>query len=186
MLEGIYDNLLKLPECKTTICDEIAKPAAILIIRRILCNLNKHIQAMYQDKVHGKGTLKQEDLEKIKIGNEYDVQRILYALLRSIFPEIRLERVDDAMYKSVRADLFLDEFNIIIEVKCSRESMDEKDLAEQLGSDAFHYRGDYLFLFIFDQKKIIKNIDAFEKAYKRDKGTFGKDVETIVAQPITF
>ncbi|MFZ3172616.1 MAG: hypothetical protein WA118_11650 [Carboxydocellales bacterium] len=141
---------------------------------------------MYQKKVHGNGKIKQEDLNKIQIGNEYDVQHILYALLRPIFPEARTEVTEDAGYKSVRYDIFLDEYSMVIEIKCSRENMKERDLTEELGADGFHFKASHLFMFIFDKEKIISNIDAFVKSYKRDKGTFGKDVEAIVTQPITL
>jgi len=56
--------------------DSIDKSTAVIIIRRILMNFYKHISSMYQDEVHGNGKIKKEDLDKIKVGNEYDVQRI--------------------------------------------------------------------------------------------------------------
>ncbi|MCY6355288.1 hypothetical protein [Clostridium sp. ZS2-4] len=179
--KGLYDEAENLNKDEA-----IDKTIALIIIRRILNNFHKHIQAMYQEKVHGNGTIKQEDLRKIRIGNEYDVQRILYSLIRPIFPEVRLEVSDDAGYKSVRYDVILEEYSIVIEVKCSRKSMSERNLTEELGSDAFHYKGEYLFLFIFDKENIIKNTDAFENAYKREKGNFDKDIEAIVIQPVTI
>lgn len=166
--------------------DEINEDTAKIIIRRILNNFYKHIQAMYQQQVHGSAKIKQEDLNKIVIGNEYDVQHILFALIRPIFPEARTEVTEDAGYKAVRYDIWLDEYNIAIEIKCSRENMKERDLTEELGADAFHYKASHLFMFIFDKEKIISNIDAFVKSLKRGKDTFGKDVEAIVAQTITF
>src|SRR5665648_558018 len=141
---------------------------------------------MYQSTVHGNGTIKKEDLDLIKIGNEYDIQRILYALIRPIFPETRMEVTEDAGYRSIRSDIFLDEYNIAIEVKCTRTSMTIRNLTEELGADAFHYKSEYLFIFVYDKEKIILNIDAFKKAYKRDKKTFDKDGEAFVVQPITL
>lgn len=41
----------------------------------MLGNFHLYLRAMYQTPVHGKGTLKQNDLQRIVIGNEYDVQR---------------------------------------------------------------------------------------------------------------
>ncbi|MDT3699859.1 MAG: hypothetical protein RO469_10550 [Thermincola sp.] len=166
--------------------NEINEDTAKIILRRILHNFYKHIQAMYQQQMHGSAKIKQEDLNKIVIGNEYDVQHILFALLRPIFPETRTEVTEDAGYKAVRYDIWLDEYNIAIEIKCSRENMKERDLTEELGADAFHYKASHLFMFIFDKEKIISNIDAFVKSLKRGKDTFGKDVEAIVAQTITF
>ncbi|HEY9063137.1 MAG TPA: hypothetical protein VIO64_21965 [Pseudobacteroides sp.] len=164
--------------------NSIDRNTAIIIIKRILANFNKHIQAMYQDKLHRSGTIKREDLGKISIGNEYDVQRILYSLLRPIFPHARKEVYGDAGYSSNRYDIYLDEYNIVIEVKCTRENMTERKLSEELGSDAFHYKQEYIFLFIFDKVGVIQNSDAFIKGYRRDKSQFGKDVEAVVVQEV--
>ncbi|WP_338078416.1 PD-(D/E)XK nuclease domain-containing protein [Anoxybacteroides rupiense] len=57
-------------------------------------------------------THNKEDLDKTKIENEHDVQRMLYSLIRPIFPDARLEVVDDAGYASVRYDIVLDEYGI--------------------------------------------------------------------------
>lgn len=165
---------------------DIEKDSALIVIRRILQNFYKHIQVMYQEKTHGSGTIKKEDLDRIKIGNEYDVQRVLYSLIRPVFPCSRIEISDDAGYKSVRYDIIIDEYDVVIEVKCTRKSMTEKNLIEELGSDAFHYKTGYLFFFVYDKENIIKNVDAFTKGYKRKKSNFGTDIETIVNQPINI
>lgn len=162
------------------------KDSALIVIRRILQNFYKHIQVMYQEEIHGNGTIKKEALDAIQIGNEYDVQRILYSLIRPIFPTSRLEVSDDGGYKGIRYDVKIDEYNMVIEVKCTRKSMTEKNLTEELGADAFHYKADYIFFFIYDKENIIKNKDAFTKNYKRKKTDFGTDIEAIINQPITI
>lgn len=166
--------------------DSVDKTTALTIIRKILRNFHKHIEAMYQDEVHRNGKIKMADLDRIRIGNEYDVQRILYSLIRPIFPEARLEVVDDAGYNSVRYDIVLNEYDIVIEVKCTRESMTERKLTEELGADSFHYKADNLFLFVFDRIRLIKNPDAFEKSFNRKKQDIGKVIETIIIQEVTF
>lgn len=164
--------------------DLIDKTMAIIVIRRILQNFYKHIKAMYQDEVHGNGTIRKENLDCIQIGNEYDVQRILYSLINPIFPNARLEVVGDTGYNSVRYDITLDEYEIIIEVKCTRPSMTERSLREELGADSFHYKADHLFLFIFDKVGLIKNPEAFAKSFKREKQDFDKELEAIIIQDI--
>ncbi|WP_055666029.1 hypothetical protein [Desnuesiella massiliensis] len=166
--------------------DYLDENSILIIIRRILQNFYKHIQTMYQEDVHGNGTIKKEALDAIQIGNEYDVQRILYSLIRPIFPTARLEVSDDAGYKSIRYDIKIDEYNIVIEVKCTRKSMTERNLTEELGSDAFHYSADYVFFFIYDKENIIRNVDAFIRNYKREKSRFGTNVEAIVNQSINI
>lgn len=166
------------------ISDSLDKNSALVVIRRVLQNFYKHIQTMYQEELHGSGTIQKEDLKKIKIGNEYDVQRILYSLLRPIFPLTRVEVSNDTGYNAVRYDIIIDEYDVIIEVKCTRRSMSQRKLTEELGSDAFHYQADYLFFFVYDKENIIKNRDVFIESYRRKKEDFGCEVETIVNQPI--
>ena len=43
-----------------------------------------------------------DELKKIQIGNEYDLQRMLYALLVPIFPLIRQEAESDNGYGGMR------------------------------------------------------------------------------------
>lgn len=61
---------------------------------------------MYQEKPHGNGDIKQEDLSKIDIGNEYDVQRIFYSLLRPIFLGARTEVNADSGYNGFRYHIY--------------------------------------------------------------------------------
>lgn len=164
--------------------DSLDKMTTLIIVRRILRNFHKHIETMYQNEVHGNGKIKKVDLDRIRIGNEYDVQRVLYSLIRPIFPAARLEVADDAGYNSVRYDIILNKYDIVIEVKCTRESMTERSLTEELGADSFHYKAEHLFLFIFDRVRLIKNPDAFEKSFYRKKQDVGKGIEAIVIQEV--
>ena len=141
---------------------------------------------MYQMKTHGKGTIQQADLNRIKIGNEYDVQRILYSLLAPIFPEIRTEVDGDNGYSGTRTDIYLNQNKIAIEIKCTRKSMTEKDLVEQLGADGFHYQVNTLFLFVYDKEGIIRNVAAFEAAFRRTPQNGGKTIRAIVIQPVNL
>ncbi|MCT4508415.1 MAG: hypothetical protein N4A48_06580 [Tepidibacter sp.] len=164
--------------------EHLSKTSAIIVLRRVLQNFYKHIKEMYQEKTHRNGTIRKEDLDRITIGNEYDVQRILFSLIRAIFPTARVEIADDAGYNSTRYDIIIDEYSVVIEVKCTRKNMNKRNLTEELGSDAFHYKADYLFFFIYDKENIIKNVDAFTKGYSRKKSEYGKDIEAIVNQSI--
>lgn len=153
-----------------------------LIILRLLVNFQKHVYEMYQTPVHGKGTLVQEDLAKIALRNEYDVQRLLYSLIRPIFPEARVEVPNDGGYKGYRFDIFIDSYETVIEVKCSRQNMTERKLTEEIGSDAYHYSKKYIYFFIYDKDKVISNVEAFCKNYNRTLDT--KHIQTIVIQPV--
>ncbi|MDT3428724.1 hypothetical protein J2Z22_004317 [Paenibacillus forsythiae] len=141
---------------------------------------------MYQKPVHGRGTLQQADLSRIVLGNEYDVQRMLFSLIRPIFPDARVEIYVDGGYKSYRYDIILDAYDTIIEVKCSRPSMKERELTEQVGSDSYHYKAKYIYFFIYDKDKVIANVDAFCKTYSQTLETHDKQIETVVIQPISI
>jgi len=183
-LQNVIDNLLNDKYDKYFIGDNITQEVAITIIRKLLKNFYKHIEAMYQSHVHGKSKILKMDLDRIKIGNEYDVQRMLYSIIVPIFPLARVEVTDDTGYNSIRYDICLDEYDIVIEVKCTRSSMSERVLTEEIGSDIFHYKSMHIFFFVYDKEKIIKNVDTFAKVYT--KQTLNKNIETIVIQPIVL
>lgn len=129
--------------------DKTCKQKDLLLIEKILGNFYMHYRAMYRNPVHKKGTLAAETLDAIRIGNEYDLQRMLYSLFIPIFPTIRQEVYSDNGYGGMRADLYLDMYNLIIEIKCTRKSMSEKQLIEELGADGFHYCADTIYFFCF-------------------------------------
>lgn len=68
------------------------------LITKILNNFYLYYQTMYKSPVHKKCSLTQEKLDSIQIGNEYDLQRMLYAILRPLFPSIRQEVNSDNGY----------------------------------------------------------------------------------------
>lgn len=171
---GLFDDAKPL--------NEIDEAHFHLIISRVLHNFDKHIYEMYQKPVHGNGTLKLESLADISLGNEYDVQRLLYSLLRPIFPEARVEVPTDGGYKGYRFDIFIDSYETVIEVKCSRPNMSERKLTEEIGSDAFHYPKKHIYFFIYDKAKIITNVEAFCKNYNRTHDS--KQIKAIIIQPV--
>lgn len=179
LLNELYEE-----DITTSEISDVTEAATLTVIRNILSNFHLHIKEMYQEKVHGNGTLKQEDLANIILGNEFDVQRMLYSLLRPIFPTVRLEVYDDTGYSGIRYDIVLKHYDIVIEVKCTRQSMSERTLSEELSADGFNYNGKYLFMFIYDKDNIIKNPDAFKLAFKRDLRSFDKNIEAFILQPI--
>lgn len=154
------------------------------IIERILQNFSLFVKTTYQEEFHKRSTFSQEVLRDIQIRNEYDVQHILYAIFRTVFPDIHKEVNSDNGYSGMRADLFLEDLDIIIEIKCTRSSMTEKQLTEELGADAFHYKSKILYLFIYDKESIIKNPEAYKNAFKRTYEQDRKEVQTFITQPL--
>ena len=177
------DILRILENLDIEISDNLSEETAKLIIERILSHMDVYLKSMYHDKPHKKSTFSEEILHQVTIKNEYDVQHILYSLLRAVFPEIRREVNGDNGYSGTRADLYLEQHNITIEIKCTRKSMSEKQLTEELGADAFHYKTKNLYLFIYDREDIIKNPEAYQTAFDRSYDKFGKNVKGFIIKP---
>lgn len=183
-LKAAVENIISFLKIACKEDNIVVQKSEIEMIERVLEKFYLHLHAMYQAPVHGKGTLRQEDLQRIQPGNEYDVQRMLYALLLPMFPELRMEVNGDNGYSGMRADLYLEKYDLIIEVKCTRKSMTEKRLTEELGADAFHYRARKLFIFVYDKESMIENAEAYKAAFKRDYEKDGQTVKMYIIQPV--
>lgn len=101
---------------------------------------------------------------KITIENEYDLQHIMLAAIRLLYPKAREEVYDDIGYGSVRYDIVIDEIDTIIELKCTRDNQTERALLGELGEDAYFYNHSNIIMYIYDKRCIIKNISNFKNA----------------------
>lgn len=140
--KALNDTIIYLNELNQIKQNTIPEGTALLVVERILKNFYMYYHAMYRAPVHKRGYLTSEVINAIQIGNEYDLQRMLYSQLLPIFPTIRQETNSDNGYGGMRADIYLETYSLIIETKCTRSSMSEKRLLEELGADSFHYRTD--------------------------------------------
>lgn len=161
---GEYESVFK--QRSTDYC-KYSKDTAFAIIESLLENFDKYETALISDKVHGAAGVSQSAWNAISIRNEYDIQRMLYAWLRPVFPTVRTEVYSDSGFVGMRADLFLGDYDLIIEAKCTRKSMTERSLNEEISSDGWNYQAENLYLFVYDKEHIIKNKDAFEKAFMK-------------------
>lgn len=168
---------------KPVVKQELSKDVAVLLIERLLTNFHLYIEELIGRTPHGKATIT-EALRQVEIQNEYDVQHLLYSLLKPIFPQARTETVDDTGYGGIRYDIVVDDYDITIETKCTRPKMTERQLTEEIAADSFHYKKGRVFFFVYDRTKIIRNKTAFEKMYSREEN--GKTLRTIVLQPIVM
>ena len=184
IIKAIKDTVVYLDEINTISEAVIYEAVGIRLIEQILNNFYLYYRSMFQNPLHKKATMSMDELKKIQIGNEYDLQRMLYALLVPIFPLIRQEAESDNGYGGMRADLYLEEYDLIIETKCTRASMTEKKLLEELGAEVFHYKAKTVFFFVYDKKSIIKNPDVFKAAFVREQEKNGKNIKVIVLQPV--
>lgn len=146
----------------------------------ILENYYLFLEALLERPPHGRGGIQTEQLSGLKIQNEYDVQHLLYAYLKPIYPLARAEVSEDTGYGTVRTDIFLDSQHVI-EVKCTRGSMPQKKLIEELEADMVHYHAEHIYFFIYDKEKIIENPQLFRKIYETK--VKGKRIHIVIHQP---
>jgi len=104
----------------------------------------------------------------LDINDEYDVQDLFHGLLQLYFDDIRSEEWTPSYAgSSSRIDFLLDDFNIAIEIKMTRQGLKNKEASEQLAIDKDHYRNhpkvQHLICFIYDPTKQIRNPKGLEK-----------------------
>ena len=146
----------------------------------ILDNYYLFLEALLERPPHRRGGIQKEHLSGLKIQNEYDVQHLLYAYLKPLYPLARAEASEDTGYGTVRADILLDSEHVI-EVKCTRSSMPQKKLIEELEADMVHYHAEYIYFFIYDKEKIIENPGLFRNIYENK--VKGKQIHIVIHQP---
>ena len=139
------------------------------------------MEAFFEKEPHGRAGIDKKTLRSIAIQNEYDVQHILYALLKPLFPEARTEVPEDTGFSMVRTDIWIKELSAVIEIKCSRDSMTVKKLTEEIAADMVHYQAGHIFFFLYDKNKIIDNPYALKTTYQ--KMMDGKHIHIIIHQP---
>ena len=98
----------------------------------------------------------------LKIEDEYDVQDLLRALFQLYFDDIRPEEYTPSYAGgSSRQDFLLKNEKIIIEVKKTRASMNDKVLGEQLIIDIEKYKShpdcNSLICFVYDPERLLGN-----------------------------
>jgi hypothetical protein len=78
--------------------------------------------------------------QTLDVGDEYDVQDLLHALLRIFFKDVRPEEWTPSYAgSSSRMDFLLHQEEIVIEVKMTREGLKQRELVDQLLVDIARY-----------------------------------------------
>ena len=103
--------------------------------------------------------------ETLDVGNEYDVQDLLSALLVLYFDDIRPEEWTPSYAgQSARMDFLLKKEKIVVEVKMTRQGLADKEIGNQLIVDIERYKEhpdcDTLICFIYDPEGRIANSHA--------------------------
>ena len=104
----------------------------------------------------------------IEIKDEYDVQDLLHALLKLYFDDVRPEEWTPSYAGgAVRTDFLIPEIKTIIEVKKTRDSMNDKTVGEELIIDIEKYQShpdcDKIYCFVYDPDTILRNPAAIKK-----------------------
>ena len=98
----------------------------------------------------------------LDIEDEYDVQDLLHALLQLYFDDIRAEEWTPSYAgKCARVDFLLKNEKIVIEVKKTRKSLNDKNLGDELIIDIERYKShsdcEKLICFVYDPEGRIGN-----------------------------
>ena len=105
--------------------------------------------------------------ETLDVGDEYDVQDLLHALLRLHFNDVRPEEWNPSYAGgSSRTDFLLPQIDTFVEVKMSRKGLNAKTLGEQLIIDIDKYQSHpqcrRLICFVYDPDGRISNPAGIE------------------------
>ena len=164
-------------ESKESICNKRD------ILERLIANFSLYLKLMFMASPGSRSTLKPEILSQIKINNEYDIQHMMYALIKLLYPLARRETIQETGYGAVRPDIQIEEIDTVIEIKCTREDHSERKLLHELGEDGYFYQCSRLIIYIYDRCDKIRDADNFIKALERSKEQGGKTVHVYIDQP---
>lgn len=146
-LESIRDN--PLPEKKEQVIFGVTE-----LLEKIFKNFHRCCRQLL---------IRHAQKETLKIENEYDVQDLLHAILKLHFDDVRAE-VSTPQYagRNSRIDFILNEHDIAIEVKKTRDNLKEKEIGDELLIDIARYQQSYpkiklLICFVYDPEELIIN-----------------------------
>ena len=172
---------------KTTYINQSAKEMILTLLRNFE---NAVIKITDPKERYGGKTINPKNPSKniLKIDDEYDVQDILYVVLKSVFPTIKYENpLAKLGGSSTRLDFVLIEEGIIIEVKQIREEeKNDKKFIQQIKIDLQSYHVlDYLkeIIFYVYAPKAIQDVNNFyELEGPQTINNKSFDVKIIVVQ----
>lgn len=157
----------------------------IIVRENVLPNLNLVISILntFPDVV---SRLKYRRKGKIalEISDEYDVQDILYVMLKGAFSTLQYEdpTPKDGL-TSARADFVIGDLSTYIEIKYISEKGKEKDIQDECMLDIQKYGTQdncyKIVFFIYDPHKCVDNQFSFKAALERNRSIEGKEIEVI-------
>ena len=120
-----------------------------------------HLFAIQLERRHG-------GRDPVSIRDEYDVQDLFHAILLLHFDDVRPEEVTPSYAgNSSRVDFFLPDARLVVEVKMTRQSLGQRQVADQLIEDAARYATmpqiDTLVCLVYDPRRFCRNPIALER-----------------------
>jgi hypothetical protein len=123
------------------------------------------------------------------VENEYDIQDILFASLRPIFPDVRFEEwTPQIAGRAKRIDVVLPELEIVIEAKMIRDRAHGRSVVDELMVDIESYHSHekckHLIAVVYDPGRFIPDPEALAKGLggMRVKNDHQFDVEVLVVR----
>lgn len=131
-----------------------------------LMNVFHQVVIQLRKRHDGRNTLDVED--------EYDVQDLLHALLKIYCNDIRPEEWTPSYAgTSSRQDFLLKEEQIVVEIKMTRNGLNNRKLADELSVDIVRYKAHpdckKLICFVYDPESRIDNPRGFENDFNQAK-----------------
>jgi len=122
--------------------------------------------------------VRREKRPTLEVTDEYDAQDLMRSLLAIFFEDVRPEDVAPITAgASSRVDFVLPDFELAIELKFARDSMDAKSLGEELIVDRERYAARqgvrHLLCLAFDHRGRLRNPRGLERDLSRDSSSEG-------------
>jgi hypothetical protein len=119
--------------------------------------------------------IRQRDRPPFSVADEYDVQDLMYAILKLHFDDVRPEEVTPSYAGNAsRVDFFLPRERIVVEAKMTRASLGQKEVANQLAIDAARYAQmqtvDTLICLVYDPERRCENPRTLENDVEAGAG----------------
>ena len=150
------------------------------MIQRILENFSSFCRTLFNAKVNEKCSEEaRKRFSEFSIQNEYDLQRLMLAAVSVVFSDARVEASQDSGHHTVRKDIVIDSESSVIELKCTRTGVTERQLSEEIASDIIHYKCDRLYFYVYDKAGVIANPYSFRRTYEEQETT-AKDVKMVI------
>ncbi len=172
--EEITNKLITKPAGGSGVCEISEETGSFDRLEQLLDRF--HAVSLKLRKRHG-------NRNGIVINDEYDVQDVLHALLKTIYADIRPEEYTPSYAGSnSRIDFLCKEDSVAIEVKMTRAGLKDKEVGEQLIADIGRYKGHpsvkKLVCFVYDPGHEIANPAGIESDLTKMVG--GLDVRVVV------